>query len=65
MVDQIQLTSLHYMFIDGQPQLVEGGSIVNVPDASAFRGSSTLVKSNVTASLPIPTSPTKVTARSR
>ena len=65
MVDQIQLTSLHYMTIDGQPQLVEGGSIVNVPDASAFRSSSTLVKSNVTTPLPVANSPTKVTARSR
>lgn len=40
MVDRIQITVPTYMHLDGQPQIVLPGTVIDVPTASAFRGSS-------------------------
>ena len=65
MTDQIQLLAPTYMIVDGQPQIVEAGSILNVPSASAFRGTSVTLTQNVTTPLPVPATPTKISGRSR
>lgn len=36
MATRIQLNVTHYMVLDGQPQLVETGTIIDVPDANIF-----------------------------
>ena len=43
MPDRITLTGTHFMQLDGQWQLVHGGSVVDVRDGAAFAKSSTPV----------------------
>lgn len=38
MVDRIQLSVAHYMNLDGQWGIVESGTVVDVPTATAFQG---------------------------
>lgn len=45
MVDRIQLTQPHYMSLSGQWQIVDIGSVIDVPSAQAFSASAIKVLS--------------------
>lgn len=52
MADRIQLNlPYHYMNLDGQPQIVLSGSIIDVPDAKDFP-SATLITKGVSTTIP-------------
>ncbi len=43
MAARIQLNVQHFLELDGQWQIVNPGSVIDVADSNVFRGSSTLI----------------------
>jgi len=43
MANRIQITQLTYMMVQGQPCLVDKGTVLDVPDASKFSSSSATI----------------------
>lgn len=52
MVDRITLSKPVYMELDGQWQIVYGGSVIDVPDATKFEKIATVEKGTGTLTLP-------------
>lgn len=51
MTDRIQITQLTYMNIGGQPQLVDKGSVVDVPSGGKFHASNSTILAETPATL--------------
>lgn len=52
MVDRITLTKTTYMEVDGQPQIVLSGSVIDVPSSTAFEKTAVVEKNTGTLNLP-------------
>ena len=65
MAARIQLTTTVYMDLDGQPQLVLPGSIVDVADATKFSATATLLTNETAGALGPRNSPSSVRSVSK